>query len=139
VQNIPLASRPFLPLQLRAATGGDFDFSRRFAVALTSIALAGVGGGGGLDESTEDMYIPVFIRNKLGLGFLMPAICVGLSPWAASPVSDDMDGWRSAPSSTAASPTSLVASGPGKTTSSPDLESSGSGRVHLLFLPHLLR
>jgi hypothetical protein len=55
---------------LRAATGGDSEFPRRFVVALASIALAGVGGGGGLDESTEDVYIPVLIRYKLGLGFL---------------------------------------------------------------------
>jgi hypothetical protein len=61
-----------LALQLRAATGGDFAFPRRFAVVLASIALAGVGGGGGLVESTEDLYIPLLIRNKLGLGFPMP-------------------------------------------------------------------
>jgi hypothetical protein len=32
---------------------------------------------GGLDESTEDVYIPILIRNKLGLGFPMPAVWHG--------------------------------------------------------------
>lgn len=65
---------------MREATGGDFDFPRRFAVALASGALAGVGGGGGLDESTEDVYIPVLIRswlNKVGLGCPMSGVRLG--------------------------------------------------------------
>jgi hypothetical protein len=57
---------------LRAATGAISLFPRRFAVVLVSFALAGVGGGGGLVESTEEMYIPVLSRLKLGLGFPKP-------------------------------------------------------------------
>ena len=64
---------------MRAVTRGDLAFPRRFAVALASIALAGIGGGE-LDELTEDLYIPVLIRfrlNKLGLGFPMPVVWRG--------------------------------------------------------------
>jgi hypothetical protein len=67
---------------------------------------------------------------------------VGPSSWAASPEGDGVDVQRSAPTSTAASLTSLVASGPGKNLSSPDLESgasSGSDQARLLPLPDLLR
>jgi len=47
-------------------------FPRRFAVALASGGLAGVGGGGRLAESAEDLYIPVLISlglNKLPVFF----------------------------------------------------------------------
>ena len=79
----PLRPKLLVPskvLQLRVATRGDLAFPRRFAVALTSITLAGVGGGAGVDELTEDLYIPVLIRfrlNKLGLGFPMPVVWHG--------------------------------------------------------------
>jgi hypothetical protein len=56
---------------------GDLIFPRRFAVALASFALAGVGGGGGLVESMEEMYIPVLSRFKLGLGFPKPEMWPG--------------------------------------------------------------
>jgi hypothetical protein len=39
---------------------GDLAFLRRFAVVLTSGALAGAGGGGGLAESTVDWFSPVY-------------------------------------------------------------------------------
>jgi len=59
---------------LRAATRGDFESPRRFAVALASGAFAGVGGRGGLVESTEDLYIRVLIRLWLvKLGFFSPS------------------------------------------------------------------
>ena len=64
-------------LQLRAPTGGDFVFPRRFTVILASGSLAVVGGGG-LDESTEDVYIPSLIRSSLNMvGSDLP---VSLSP-----------------------------------------------------------
>jgi hypothetical protein len=116
---------PSRALQLRAATRGDLAFPRRFAVNLASGALFGVGRGGGLDESTEDLYIPVLIRlrlNKLGLGFLIPTMRMGSSSWAASPAHDGVGVRRTAPTSTAASPTSLAATASVKSTSSPDLE-----------------
>ncbi|CAN6300067.1 unnamed protein product [Urochloa humidicola] len=71
---------------MRAATGGDSALPRRFAAALASGALTGVGGRWGLVESAEDVYIP-----KL-----------------TSPTGDDVDARRASPSM-AVSPTSLVA------------------------------
>ncbi|RLN29790.1 hypothetical protein C2845_PM05G32240 [Panicum miliaceum] len=67
----PFSSLP--ELQLRAAVGGDFPFPHRFVIVLASGGPASVGGGGRLDESTENSYIPLLISsslNKLGLDLL---------------------------------------------------------------------
>jgi hypothetical protein len=105
--NGPLFSFSFLvpsrELQLRAATGGEFVFPRRFATVLVFVALAGVGRGefvfprrfatvlvfvalagvgrGPLDESSEELCIPSLFRlsfNKLGLGLSIPTVRTGI-------------------------------------------------------------
>jgi hypothetical protein len=122
-------------------TRGDSALPHRFAVVLASGTLAGVGGGGGLDESTEDLSILVLIRlNKLGLGF----------PHAGNVAWVHLPGWRLQRATT------WIGRGRlrhlrwlprlrcgyiMKSTNSLDLDflSSGSGQVRLLHLPRLLR
>jgi len=95
---------------LRTATRADFESPRRFAVALASGALAGVGGRGGLVESTEDLYIPVLIRLWLiKLGFFSPSCSLSSSAalsWLSSGACSGAAAAARWPCSAQASPTS---------------------------------
>jgi hypothetical protein len=125
---------------LRAATRSDLAFPCQFTVA-----LANVRGGGGLDELTKDLYIPILIRfrlNKLGLGFSMPALWRGFvflgsvsNGQRRGRAEDGSDIYSSFPDFAGGHHTSeeheLAGSGV--------CASSGSGQVRLLPLPHLLQ
>jgi hypothetical protein len=60
---------------------GDLVFLRRFAVVLTSGALAGAEGGGGLAESTVDWFSPYIVSYIVGLGLGFPVACLRWSPF----------------------------------------------------------